>query len=57
VRGSTDDVWEAIRKHRIATLATEEGGRLVEAWLPQGPDVSDAALISVDPGDVKTVRM
>ena len=28
-RGKPDDVWKAIRKHRIAMLATEEGGQLV----------------------------
>ena len=122
-RGNQDDVWKAIRKHRIAMLATEEAGRLVsrpmasyghpedgkiyfithldtnvvrpgeevpvnlayadtdknsylsisgvarinqdrrklhelwsvwsEAWLPQGPDASDVALISVEPDDAK----
>jgi len=28
-RGNPDDVWKAIQKHRIAMLATEEGGQLV----------------------------
>ena len=122
-RGSPDDVWNAIKKHRIAMLATEEDGRLVsrpmasyghaedgriyfithldnniarpdqavpvnlayadtdknnylsvsglarlnqdrqklhelwsvwaEAWLPQGPDARDVALIAVEPDDAK----
>jgi general stress protein 26 len=122
-RGNPDDVWNAIRDHRIAMLATEEDGRLVsrpmasyghpedgriyfithldnnivqpgkavpvnlayadtdentylsvsglasisqdraklhelwsvwsEAWLPQGPDAKDVALIAVEPEDAK----
>ena len=122
-RGSPQDVWKAIRSHRIAMLATEEDGRLVsrpmasyghpedgriyfitqldnsiarpgqavpvnlsyadtdknnylsvsgtarmsqdrqklhelwsvwsEAWLPQGPDAKDVALIAVEPDNAK----
>ena len=121
--GNPNDVWKAIRSHRIAMLATEEDGRLVsrpmasyghpedgriyfithldnniarsgqavpvnlayadidknnylsvsgtahlnqdrkklhelwsiwsEAWLPQGPDAKDVALIAVEPDDAK----
>ena len=28
-RGNPDDVWKAIKKHRIAMMATEEDGQLV----------------------------
>ncbi len=122
-RGNPEDVWKAIKRHRIAMLATEEDGRLVsrpmasyghaedgriyfithldnsiarpgqavavnlayadtdknnylsvsglarlnqdrkklhelwsvwaEAWLPQGPDAQDVALIAVEPDDAK----
>ena len=118
-RGNPDDIWKAIKKHRIAMMATEEGGQLVsrpmasyghaedgriyfithldnniarpgatvpvnlayadadknsylsisgvarlnqdrqelnelwsvwaEAWLPQGPEAKDVALIAVEP--------
>jgi general stress protein 26 len=122
-RGNPEDVWKAVRNHRIAMLTTEEDGRLVsrpmasyghaedrkiyfiahidnkivrqdeavpvnlayadtnknnylsisgtarmsqdrrklhelwsvwsEAWMPQGPDAEDVALITIEPDDAK----